>query len=90
MPSGGVGDGFVDQQNRDVVPNRVDAAAFGALQAFSRFFEQQWLLAYRANQDVQQILRNHASILRLPERDAQATDAGARTPAPAWVLRLTG
>jgi hypothetical protein len=51
---GGVDDGFVDQQNRDVVANRVDAAALGALQAFSRFLPMlHWFLAHGADQDVE-------------------------------------
>jgi len=46
---GRVGDGFVDQQNRDIVSDRVDAATLGALQAFPSFLEQQGLLANRAD-----------------------------------------
>jgi hypothetical protein len=51
---GGVDDGFVDQQDRDVVANRVDAVALSTLQAFSRFLAMlHWLLAHGANQDVE-------------------------------------
>lgn len=62
--SRGINDGFIHQHDRDVVPHRVDAPALGALQAFSGLFELQRLLADWADQDVQQILRNHASIVR--------------------------
>jgi hypothetical protein len=60
----GFGDGFVHQHDWNVVPHRVDAVALCALQAFSRLFTmQQRLFARRADQDVEQILRNHADIL---------------------------
>jgi hypothetical protein len=50
--SRGVGGGFIDQENRNVVPNRVDTPALGALQAFPIFFEQQGFFAQRTNQNV--------------------------------------
>jgi hypothetical protein len=59
-----INNGFVDQQNRDVVPHRVNAPALQALQAFSRLFELQRLLAHRADQNFEQILRNHCCIVR--------------------------
>jgi len=50
----GVDDGFVHQQNWDVVTNRVDAVALGTLQAFSRFLSMlHWLFAHGADQDVE-------------------------------------
>ena len=88
--SGGIGDRFIDQQNRNIVANWVDASTLRALQAFSSFLEQQRFLAHRANQDVEQVLRNHGSILRLGERMRMpgCTGADARacapTPAPHW------
>ena len=70
--------GFVHQHNRDVVPNRVNAVTLGALQAFSRLFAmQQGLFARRADQNVEQILRNHANILTFFEaqpRQANSLD----------------
>jgi hypothetical protein len=75
-----IGDGFVDQQNRNIVPNRIDAPALGALQAFSVFLEQQRFFAHGADQDVQQILRNHARILRLWQRAAQSAGAVLVSP----------
>jgi hypothetical protein len=65
--SGRVDGSFIDQQNRNIVPDRVDAPALNALQAFSIFLTlQQRFLAHWADEDVQQVLRNHDSILRLP------------------------
>jgi hypothetical protein len=65
-----VGPSLVDQENGDIVANRVDAPALVALKAFSVFLEQQRLLARGADQDIEQILRNHASILQLWRRAA--------------------
>ena len=62
--SGRVGDGFVHQHDRNSVPNRVDAAALGALQTLSFVFQRQRLFAHRAHQDVEQVLGNHGKILR--------------------------
>ncbi len=61
---------MVDQHDRDVVANRVDAVALSALQAFCRFLAmQERLFAGRADQHVEQILRNHAAILTFFEFD---------------------
>ena len=90
---GGFDEGFVHQHNRDVIPNRVNAVTRGALQAFSRLFAmQQGLFARRADQNVEQFLRNHANILTFFEaqpRQANSLDwrisgrgARARTHAP--------
>jgi hypothetical protein len=59
----GFNDGFVHQQNRDVVPNWVNAAALGALQTLAAIVLHnvlERLLAGRADQNLQEILRNHA------------------------------
>ena len=61
----GINNGFIDQQNGDVVANWIDTPALRALQALSVFFERQPLLAYRTHENVKEILRNHASIVRL-------------------------
>ncbi len=79
----GVGDGFIDQQNRNIVPNWIHAPAITALQAFPIFFEHQRFFAYGADQDVQQILWNHASILRLRE-------AGGAAGGPDGAGKFTG
>jgi hypothetical protein len=51
--SGGLGNGFVHQQNGNVIPNRIDAVALSALEALPFVLERQWLLADRANQHVE-------------------------------------
>src|SRR4029077_6397754 len=62
--SGRIGDGFVHQHDRNSVPDRIDAAALGALQTLSFVFQRQRLFAHRAHQDVEQVLGNHGEILR--------------------------
>jgi hypothetical protein len=57
--SGGVDGRGVDQQDRNAVLDRIHPAAFAAFQARRIFFQDERLLASRANQDVEQILRNH-------------------------------
>jgi hypothetical protein len=57
--SSGVNGSGVDQQDRNTVLYRVHAAAFSAFQARRILFQDERLLARRANQDVEQILRNH-------------------------------
>jgi hypothetical protein len=59
MTSGGIDDRLVDQHDRDVIPNRVDTATLGALQALSLIFEHQRFLASGTDKDVEQLLRNH-------------------------------
>jgi len=55
----GIDDRLVHQQNRDIVSNGVDPATLGTLQAGAIFLEQQRFSASGANQDVEQVLRNH-------------------------------
>ena len=61
--SRGVDSSFVGQQNRDIVPHRVDAAAFATFQAFGVLLMGQRLFANRTNQNIQQVLRNHDRIV---------------------------
>lgn len=62
--SGRINDGFIQQHDRNLVANRVNPAAFRTLQALAAIFHRQRFLAGRANQNIEQFLRNHASILR--------------------------
>jgi len=55
---------FIHQQNGNVIAHRIYSPALPALQAFPCFFLHQRLLAYRANQDVEKLLGDHADILR--------------------------
>jgi hypothetical protein len=66
--SGHFNRGGVDQQNRDVVLNRIDAAAFATLQAFGFVLQRERLLANRANQNIEQILANHTALILQPAR----------------------
>jgi hypothetical protein len=47
--SGGIDNSFVDQQNGNVVPDRIHTFAFGALKALSGVFQSKRLLAKGAN-----------------------------------------
>jgi len=49
----------VNQQNRDIVLDWIDAAAFTAFQARRILSQDERLLTSRAYQNVKQILRNH-------------------------------
>jgi hypothetical protein len=57
--SGRINDGFIDQHDRNSVPHRVHSAALGTLQTLALVFQGKCLLADRADQDVEQVLRNH-------------------------------
>jgi hypothetical protein len=61
--SGGVDFGFIHQKNGDVIADGIDSATLGAFQAFAISEDSQRLLADWANQNVEQILRNHQGIL---------------------------
>jgi len=64
--SGGLGHGFVHQQDRDIVPNRINSVTLAAFQAFAIILLRQRLLAHWTNQDFEKVLGNHDnSILRL-------------------------
>lgn len=63
---------LVHQQDGDVVPHRIHPVAGATLQALPVVFERQGLLAGRADQNVEQVLRNHPHILRLLWQGAQA------------------
>ena len=55
--------GFVHQQNGNVVADWVNPVALGAFQAFAVCPYRQRLLTERANQNIEQILRDHQRIL---------------------------
>jgi hypothetical protein len=59
--SGRIGDRLVDQHDRDSIPNRVDPATLGTLQTFAFVLERQRLFTDWADQDVEQVLRNHGN-----------------------------
>jgi hypothetical protein len=59
MASGRIGDGLVDQHDRDIVPDRVNAPALPALKTLSFVFQHKRLFADGADQDVEQVLGNH-------------------------------
>jgi len=63
-PSGRIDHRFIDQQNRNVIPHRIDTTTLRALQALAVIFEDERLFAFRADQDFEQILGNHGVILR--------------------------
>jgi hypothetical protein len=49
----GLDDSFVDQQNGNIIPDRVNSSALGALETFSCVFESERLFAERAYQYVE-------------------------------------
>jgi len=55
--------GFIYQQNRNVVADWINPMALAAFQAFSVALDAQRLLAHWANQNIQQILRDHEQIV---------------------------
>ncbi len=54
--SGGIHRGLVDQQNRNVVPDRVNPPTLVTLEDFRVHLQYQRLLANGAYQDVEQVL----------------------------------
>ena len=58
--SGPINGRGIDQHDRDVVLDGVNAPAFAAFQALSVRVQDHRLLANRANQHGEQILRNHS------------------------------
>ncbi len=73
--SGRIGHGLVHQHDRDSIPNRVDPAALGTLQTLSFVLQRQRLFTDWADQDVEQVLRNHGGILRFWWRGQQSAKA---------------
>ena len=63
MRSGGVDGSFVDEKDRNPVPHRIHSPARPTFQAFMIRGSGERLLAGRADQDVEQILRNHGGIV---------------------------
>ncbi len=55
------GNGFVDQQDGNAITNRVSAAAFATLQSLSFILQYEGFLTGRADQNVEQVLRNHGN-----------------------------
>jgi hypothetical protein len=66
--SGRIDNRFVNQHNWNVVPNGIHAATLAALQALSFVLQSERFLADRANQHIQQILRNHDADMLTPAR----------------------
>ena len=67
----GIDGGFVHEHDRDVVFNGIDAAALGALKGLSFVLELEWLFAKRADEKIEEFLRNHAKILAGDKRESQ-------------------
>jgi hypothetical protein len=57
--SAGIGHGFVDQQNGNVVPNWIDPLAGAAFQTLPVLFQRERFLALGTDQDVKQIFGDH-------------------------------
>lgn len=55
--------GSVDQHNRDVILDGVDAAALAAFEAVTVGAEDDRLFADRTNEDFEEILGNHGGII---------------------------
>ena len=66
--SGRVDNRFVNQHDWNVVPNGIHPATLAALQALSFVLQGERFLADRANQHIQQILRNHDADMLTPAR----------------------
>jgi len=76
MASGGLGNGLVDKQDRNVVPNRVNPMTLATLQALAFILENKWFLADWADQDVEQILGNHKKDFTLLFKPTKALASG--------------
>ena len=59
--SGRLGNCFIDQQDGNAIANRVGTAALAALQRLPFMLQYEGFLASRADQDVEQVLRNHGN-----------------------------
>jgi len=70
---GRVDNGFVNQHDWNVVPNGVHTATLAALQALTFILESEGFLANRADQHVQQILRNHGFAMLTPAGQCEVT-----------------
>ena len=53
----------VDKQNRDVILNGIDATTDSTLQTLPILFEDQRLLANRADENIEKILGNHGALI---------------------------
>ena len=75
----GLNGGGVHQHDGDVVLNRVNAATLAAFQALAARFRSHGFLAYRADQHVEEILRNHDGFIvaRFPLATRRSHRTGA-------------
>jgi hypothetical protein len=55
---------LVHQKDRDVIADRIDPVAGVAFEGFGVRLEDERLFANRADQDFEQVLRNHVGIVR--------------------------
>jgi len=67
----GIDGGLVHEHDRDVVFNGIDTAALGALKGLSFVLKFKWLLAERADEKIEEFLRDHAKILAGAKRESQ-------------------
>jgi hypothetical protein len=74
---GRIGNSLVNQHNRNIVPHRIDAVALHALQALPGLFQLERLFAGGTNQNVKQVLRDHASHFT-PSRAKRTRSRGSR------------
>jgi hypothetical protein len=81
--------GGVDQHNRDIVLNRVHAAAFAAFQAFAVRIQNHRLPANGANQHVEQILRNHRDNIVMLHA-TMCTPRSEASKATSFIIFITG
>jgi hypothetical protein len=65
-PLDGVNRGGIEQHDRNVILNRVNTAALTTLQALPIRIQHHWLLAKRADQHVEEVLRNHGGSIVSP------------------------
>ncbi len=64
----------IDQQDRDVVLTGINAAAHAALETFPILFQDERLLANRADEDVEKILGNHDAFIVTPKDIGRSPD----------------
>jgi len=74
--SGRLGNSLIDKQDRDVVSNRISSPTLSTLQALALILENKRFLADWADQDVEQILRNHRSDFTPVTKPTKALAAG--------------
>jgi hypothetical protein len=77
---GGLDDRFIHQHDRNVVADRVDAPALSTFETLAIGLEHDWLLANRADQNVEQLLGNHAETFYVIRRQPALDWCGLRPP----------